>query len=528
MYKVFLVEDEIVVREGIRDNVRWESTEFIFCGEAPDGELALPLIEKTNPDILITDIKMPFMDGLELSRYIKRVMPKTKIIMISGHQDFSYAKQAISIGIEEYVLKPINSKELLETLKKVARTIDLEKDQSENMVATDRFRKENVELQKEKVLNEIVRDTIPPHLAANQLRTFGLDIYAKYYGVISIRFQLDNNWNFYINNLIHEAVEKLIHGRPNVVKTNLSFREIVLIVKGDEKPRIEEDCRILQILLLDQIKKIWAGGVSIGIGEVQSRLQGIARAYHDIAQPESEDIAIHQYEEILGEEIRNMSSKQGPYLKFKDKELLDALRCDSEADVLAIVREYFDAIEDVFISPVWSMYLAIRINLLYSTFLAEIGEDEENLMPPQAIIEETALDLDTREKLKNYMEEICLSALAQRTNAKRRNHSELVEMAKSYVEANYMDPQISLRNVASQIYISDCHLSTIYKRETGISFIQHLTSIRIRKAKELLQTTNMKAGDVGLKVGYKDPHYFSYIFKKNTGCSPSQYKELHT
>ena len=119
MYKVFLVEDEIVVREGIRDNVNWENSNFIFSGEAPDGEIALPLIQEIKPDILITDIKMPFMDGLELSRIIKKNMPWVRIIILSGHDEFKFAKEAISIGVTEYLLKPISSSDLLKALNKV-------------------------------------------------------------------------------------------------------------------------------------------------------------------------------------------------------------------------------------------------------------------------------------------------------------------------------------------------------------------------------------------------------------------------
>jgi two-component system, response regulator YesN len=255
MYKVFLVEDEIVVREGIRDTVPWEKTEFVFCGEAPDGEMALPLIEETNPDILITDIKMPFMDGLELSRYLKKTKPHLKIIIISGYQDFSYAKEAIAIGIEEYLLKPINIKDLLETLRKVAKAIDLEKTQNESIDVTDRFRRENAELVREKVLNEILMDTIPTHLAASQLRSFGLDVYARQYGIMSIRFQIDDNWSFQASAMIHETIDKSIHGRPNVIKTNRSFREIALIIKGSTRAQVEEDCRILKAMLSDQLKE---------------------------------------------------------------------------------------------------------------------------------------------------------------------------------------------------------------------------------------------------------------------------------
>ena len=119
MYKVFLVEDEIIIREAIRDNIDWGSHGFIFAGEAPDGELAVPLIEDIKPDILITDIKMPFVNGLELSRIVKKSMPWIKIIILSGHDEFEYTKEAISINVNEYLLKPISSSDLLNALKKV-------------------------------------------------------------------------------------------------------------------------------------------------------------------------------------------------------------------------------------------------------------------------------------------------------------------------------------------------------------------------------------------------------------------------
>ena len=129
MYKVFLVDDEIVVREGIRNNIPWEKTAFILTGEAPDGEIALEMILDIKPDILITDIKMPFIDGLTLSRIVKKNMPWIKIIILSGHDEFNYAREAISIGVEEYLLKPVSSEEMLKTLNKISRRIDEEKEE---------------------------------------------------------------------------------------------------------------------------------------------------------------------------------------------------------------------------------------------------------------------------------------------------------------------------------------------------------------------------------------------------------------
>ena len=120
MVKVFLVEDEAIIRHGIRDNIDWASHGFEFAGEAGDGEYAYPLILKAQPDILVTDIKMPFMDGLELSRLVKKTLPRTRIIVLSGYNEFEYAKEAIKIGISDYLLKPVSSAGLIDALTKAA------------------------------------------------------------------------------------------------------------------------------------------------------------------------------------------------------------------------------------------------------------------------------------------------------------------------------------------------------------------------------------------------------------------------
>ena len=140
MYKVFLAEDEIVVREGIRNNIPWDQTPYSLAGEAPDGEIALSMIQEIIPDILITDIRMPFMDGLALSRIVKKNLPWIKIIILSGHDEFEYAREAISIGVEEYLLKPFSSQDILKTLDKIAGRINEEKEKMfsiENLIKDD-------------------------------------------------------------------------------------------------------------------------------------------------------------------------------------------------------------------------------------------------------------------------------------------------------------------------------------------------------------------------------------------------------
>ena len=154
--KVFLVEDEYIVREGIKNNIDWEKNGYDFCGEASDGELAFPMISEKRPDIVITDIRMPFMDGIELSRMIKEEYPEIKIIILSGHEEFEYAKAAIQIGVEEYLLKPINGDELLQVVNRVAQKIKEENESRETLQEGEGD--ENFEYAKRQLLSSLIDD----------------------------------------------------------------------------------------------------------------------------------------------------------------------------------------------------------------------------------------------------------------------------------------------------------------------------------------------------------------------------------
>ena len=133
LYKVFFVEDEIITREGIRDNVDWRASGFEFCGEASDGELALPLLRAAQPDVLITDIKMPFMDGLQLSKIVREHMPWVKIVILSGHDEFEYAQKAIGLGVTDYLLKPVTVQKLQTVLHKLNMQLDQERMEKERL-----------------------------------------------------------------------------------------------------------------------------------------------------------------------------------------------------------------------------------------------------------------------------------------------------------------------------------------------------------------------------------------------------------
>jgi two-component system response regulator YesN len=155
-YKVFFVDDEAAMRAGLRNSIHWEGSDFTLTGEAPDGELALPLISETLPDILITDVRMPFMDGLELSRRVARTMPWVKIIILSGHDEFEYARQAIKIGVSEYLLKPVTSGTLFRALESAAREIEAERERRRAIEGLKKEVSDARRFQTERVLSGLV------------------------------------------------------------------------------------------------------------------------------------------------------------------------------------------------------------------------------------------------------------------------------------------------------------------------------------------------------------------------------------
>ena len=228
-YKVFFVEDEIVTREGIRDKVDWRGHGFEFCGEAPDGEIALPLLQTVRPDVLITDIKMPFMDGLELARIMHERMPATKIVILSGHDEFEYAQKAIKLGVTEYLLKPITVQDLHRTLRQVAAELDSERQAQEQM---ERLRSQVEETRaslRQRLLLDLVVGAVSSAQAIEQAEQLGIDLLARSYLVAVIKIELNDpaaQFDYARTSQACNVVSCLAERDPGVLLTKKDLEEI--------------------------------------------------------------------------------------------------------------------------------------------------------------------------------------------------------------------------------------------------------------------------------------------------------------
>jgi len=235
MIKVFLVEDEFVVREGIKNNIDWAGEGFKFCGEAADGELAYPLIKSEQPDIIITDIRIPFMNGLELSRLVKKEMPQCKIIILSGHEEFVYAQEAIKIGVAEYLLKPINSSELLKIVKRVAEQIMLEREEKRSFERYKIEMEENETDIKRRLFNEIITGSISIAAILEKGKELGLELSAQSYQIVLFKYDGKNECEAFAKRQLALSGEicRLNKEFDGIIFFDRSIEGVALLLKGD-------------------------------------------------------------------------------------------------------------------------------------------------------------------------------------------------------------------------------------------------------------------------------------------------------
>lgn len=385
MLKVFLAEDEYVIRRGIKNNIDWTANGYEFCGEAGDGELAFSLVKELKPDILITDIRMPFMDGLELSRRVKEELPDTEIIILSGYEEFEYAKESIRIGVAQYLTKPISGDALLKELEGIKTRIISKR---ENEAASS---------------------------GGNEFK----DIFNKF-------------------------------------------------------------------------------------SELSSSFEEVSKKYLESKSAEDIDLERMNIKQISKEKVRGF------------------LRTGSMADAERVVSDFFEELgEGALKSLLFRQYIIMDIYFYVADFAEGLGFDRnqvETFDPASGIMQ-------SAEKTREYVTRLLKSAVELREQTSGNKYKEVLDAAVSYIEEHYSDDELSLNLLASYVNVSPNHLSMIFSEHLGQTFIKYLTDCRMEHAKELIRCTGKKTGEIALSVGYKDPHYFSYLFKKTQGCTPTEYRE---
>jgi two-component system response regulator YesN len=535
MLKVFLVEDEIVVREGIKNNINWQEHGFHFCGEASDGELAYPMIQKTKPDVVLTDIRMPFMDGLELSRLIKRDMPWVKIIILSGYGEFEYAKEAINIGITEYLLKPISSAELMKSMKTVRDNLIKEQEEKANLEKFQRDMKEYEAEEKRRLFQDMVGGNYSLASILERGNDLNLELSALSYNIVLFKINGIKQSGYGADSFIEatKELEALLEGKNNVIKFDCFMEGIALLLKGSSI----EDTLKTQEYYINEIKKImnskknlsFFGGIGLPVrrlGELPSSFHEASRAFAyryildiseilDSAAISGDNIAVAQTEALdMGNVVQLDKKKVEGFLKSGNKE-----------DINFFVEEYLKRIgNENRNSLLFRQYMVMDMYYIVAGFSEELGYGAEVIEEPFKDISRMTMQISSFEFTKRYIKKIFNRAIDLREESSSKRLNDITNKAKQFIHENYQNEELSLNLVANSVFVSPNHFSAVFSQKTGNTFIKYLTDLRMNKAKELLKCTDMRTSDIGYAVGYKDPHYFSYLFKKTQKCTPKQYR----
>ncbi|RIX50002.1 response regulator [Paenibacillus nanensis] len=528
MKKVMLVDDEILIRETVKECIPWEKEGFQFVGDAPDGEIALQLIEQLQPDILITDIMMPFMDGLELSAVVRKRMPDIKIVILSGHGEFEYARSALRLGVEDYCLKPVSAATLIELLRGVSRIIDEERLEKEKLRNQLRHESGKDTVTREKLLSDLCCGFLTTSEAIHLSSAISLQLMSPYYAVVisdardpACHMYGDDEIRGMADSTAAKTAVELVPLTGDLLSFKRSRTETVWILKGDSPGQIEERLRPFRELR-EQADSPGCLNPAIGIGSVHDRLQGIHLSYLDA----EEDMHWHRLTRQNRQEMRSTAQMPLDPTAFLDRsKFKDFLKLGTPAEAESFVKAYVSGMgrNDWAVSPL-GYYL---LNDLTIEVLQSANETFRNVGSLEEVLERFQADIGsvrTHEDACKYL--ICLIEQYWRWRAEGADkYGELIAKVKDYIADNYDKDYISLQSASEYVRLSPSHLSKVFSQETGRTFIEYLTQTRIQKAMELLLTTHAKSYEVAFKVGYNDAHYFSNLFKRVTGMTTKQFRK---
>ncbi|MDR2740327.1 MAG: response regulator [Treponema sp.] len=534
MYKVFIVEDEIIVREGIRNSIPWDKTSYILAGEAPDGEMALSIIKDIMPDILITDIRMPFMDGLALSRIVKKTLPWIKIIILSGHDEFEYAREAISVGVEEYLLKPVSSQDMLQTLDKIACRIDAEKEELLNIEHLRQQAQSNSDTLRERWLKDFIKGNVPTADAIEKARELGIDLIAHSYttAVISASTSRDNHsQSIAVKLIIRSITEKY----SNVILFQGEENKHIMLIKGmpgekTESDSLEESVYTIAQAVKHEVERNTECKIAVGIGGVVNRLGEVSKSYFKADRIVNNETAVGLWQISDGDPLQTAEGKdrlfdQTGLLNFGGDILWAKFRYASKKDIDSIINEYTGLLQDsAGEGPILEYFMLGEIIVAASKIIEEFNGDINTIIPFSLNKYELKEIINSRETFNEKIRALFTAVIEFRDSRMEGRYQSVILKAREFIDQHYGDQDISLHTVAFHVGISPNHLSTVFSQDTGENFIEYLTRVRIDKAKQLLENTAMKNADIAGKTGFSDPHYFSFIFKKNTGLSPREYR----
>lgn len=535
MYKILIADDEPKVIQLIKALIEWDRLDIELVATVRDGKSAFREIEKLKPDIVITDIRMPGYDGIELIRQVRRLKLKVDFIIVSGYQHFDYAHNAIKYDVKDYLLKPLKKEEINQTLKKM-----VDKYKSDNL-----NREENSKLK-----SQFIKDRVKIR------ENFSKQLFTNYSDTLSVEL-LKND--FYID--FNRAIYKVICVKPDIIYSDSNNGILRLLL---EKTR-QVVSRVLRPFLSDMIvydhsgylyaficyDKEEAGQIRQGIMTIINEIHGLRDLFEHVAVTvalSDEFVDINEFNKSLevlkiriSDKILSSTNRIIDTSFYKVSVDIEGIYFSKEQrDIfINIIRELNVLVFDASVKS-WASRLSLskdisghnyfRLSHMLLDLVSEtlsrfdLLDDTYRHTHPYS---DTELHMEHTvyalfEKVSIY----CCSLLSAAYEIRKQKNLQPITEAINYIDTHFSQP-ITLELMSSKVAFNASYFSTLFKRETGNNFLEYLTSVRMEEAKRILSQGQVKTGHIGSLVGYSDNKHFAKQFKKHTGLTPSQYKKLY-
>jgi two-component system response regulator YesN len=542
MKTLVIVDDEPSVVNGLRTYVDWAAQGIELIGTADDGDTGLALIRELKPDIVLTDVQMPSMDGIRMAAEVRAFLPEAKIVFISGHNDADYLKSALQMHAADYIFKPVSRKELSVVMGKVTAALDAEHRERKVVKEMQVKLTQSMPLLRERFLLSVISDSIQTAQIQNKLEFLGLtQLAAEGYiimvivlddvpQVLDTRSEQDKQLLSYtVLNIIQELIDKQMRG---VTFEKEPGEYVGILLTRPEDPRFsespEDELLVLAESIRSNLRKWLKLSVTIGVGEGVRHLPEVPSSYKQAREAADQKWYLGKNRILTMDNIASGESGEGLRYRFepeRGERVGSALKSGDRGRLQAELGEIFSLLEQNRGQGArYAQNVSLRLILKSSQVLLELGgmteerEGRELSAWKQVMRQETMLDL--LRYTEAYLLQVCDLIGVKRSG----KSSEVIERVRELIGGRYPE-NLTVADIAAGVYLSPTYVRLLFKQETGETLFEYLTKVRIEQAKNLLRDPQNKFYEICYAVGYTDPSHFSKLFKKMTGTTPSAYRE---
>lgn len=521
MYKVLLVDDEPFILEGMQKVIDWEEYGLEIAGYASNGTEALHFLEQQRVSIVVTDIRMPRMDGLELIRQVKSKGWNIRFIILSGHGDFEYVKSAARLGIENYLLKPVNCDELASTLLHTIDNIDSDLNQQANLM-------ESAQILRSNILNRWMNNSISPTELKERASMLSIDLDSGAYVVSVLRILPDGAAETEERDPACLSVLKICDTILKEENCGTSFCEpcgdVVLLFGGKQPGQLKTH--------IDSVLKRCIGAVNTSLGmNVLATTGSTETSFHTVHLSYDRAKGIQNFRlvakpnniiDFYQASIAKNDRQKGGDIDFAA--LRDFIARKQREEALGFIDKTINRVRELEdLTPYYIQNIAVEILMTVSSEMKLMRGKAELLHDGPDNPFNVVFQLKTIDELISLLKNVVCKNVDYML-LEDESLNPLIHKLLGYIERNYAK-DLSLKTLSLTFNVNAAYLGQLFKKETGEIFSNYLNNIRVRKARELFLTTNLKANEVAVKVGYADANYFYRLFKKMTGVSASQYRD---